>query len=194
MFDDVIKLSRQDSDLPLPTVGESWIGDTFEVRRKTVLDYIESQNGFPPSSKLFFILKGVFKITPATTLESVISLTEKIREKFVIDCFQIILDREKSEATLLFDCYDRKKMVRKYLNRSEQVILSVIILQCLDLPRPEGTENWIGYFLRYEYGEDKDIFDRLFAAYEHSGLDKRSYELTRDIIEYIKLMCQKRVK
>lgn len=192
MYDDVIKFSYRESDLD--KTPDYWAGAAYDVRKKDLTDIIEKTTGFVPSKNIRLFREGVFKVNPDTTIEDLVSLSAKIKKLFVIDCFQCSIDRESGTAHLLFDWYNRDLGKCVYINRSEQVVLSVLILRTLDLPRPAGTDLWLRHFLFGEYSDNPDVFCSILDQLKHVGLGKHSYGIVRDALAYAHKMCQGLVK
>lgn len=192
MFDDVIKFQGRESDLePMP---EFWQTDTYEERYNQIIDSIVKLRGFLPSIRMQPIREGVFRVQDDTRLKDIVELTKRIKKYYMIDCFQVSIDRETNMAHLLFDWNRRDAGKSIFMNRSQHIAMSVMILCSLNLPRPEGTELWLRYFFMREYDDNPEIFDDVLNHLKHAHLGKRSYRIAYDAITYMRQKCQGLVK
>ena len=91
MYDDIIKFSSRYSDLD--KTDESWVGASYDDRLEDIMDNIVKTTGFSPSKNMQPIREGVFDIQESTTVDNLRSLAERIRDVYLIDCFQISIDR-----------------------------------------------------------------------------------------------------
>lgn len=192
MFDDVIKFRRYTSDLE--RTAEYWQSDSYSVREEKIIDAIIKLTDIPPSANMYYIKEGSFLVKDETTLEQLIILAAKMRSWLYIDCFQISIDRKTNMAHMLFDWNDRTTGKSLYINRSEQIALSVLIIRYLDLPRPESADLWLRYFLVGEYTEDPKVFTNLLERLKDADLGDKNYRLARDVLTYITQMCEGKVK
>lgn len=192
MFNDVIKFSYRDCDLP--PAPERWEGESYEQRRNTIHTFIEKQTGFPPSPNMKAVREGVFKVEDTTTIEELVALGRKLKEWYKIDCFQCTIDRTDNTAHMLFDWNDRDALKSIVINRSEQIALSVMILRYLNLPSPKGTDLWYRYFLTGEHGDDPDVFNSVLEQVKHKNLGKRGYRIIYYALRYVQQMCEGLVK
>lgn len=192
MFDDVIKFTNRESDLD--KTSEYWESESYVERRRAIFTAIEEKTGFAPSKNMQPIREGVFKVKDATTIDDVVALSRKIKEWYTIDCFQAAIDRSDNTAHLLFDWNERESAKSVYINRSEQIALSVMILRDLDLPRPEGTELWLRHFLTGEYSDNPQVFNNILDRLKRAKLGKRNFRIARDVLTYVQQMCQGVVK
>ena len=187
MYDDIIKFSSRYSDLD--KTDESWVGASYDDRLEDIMDNIVKTTGFSPSKNMQPIREGVFDIQESTTVDNLRSLAERIRDVYLIDCFQISIDRETGTAHMLFDFNIRDKGKSVALNRSEQIVLSVMILRFLDLPRPECTEEWMGYVLKGRFSENEDVFENWLNNLKHKKLNKNDFNLAKEMSVFVKQMC-----
>ncbi len=188
MYDDVIKFSNRNSDLDKS--DESWAGSSYDERLSDILDNIVKTTGFLPSKNMQPVREGVFQIKQSTTIDDLKELSERIREVYMIDCFQITIDRETNTAHMLFDFNIRDKGKSVVLNRSEQIVLSVMIIRFLDLPRPECADEWLGYFIKGRYSDDNDVFDHWLDNLKHKKLNRNDFSLAREMSIFVKQICK----
>ena len=188
MYDDVIKFSNRNSDLE--KTEESWVGSSYDDRLEDIMDNIVKTTGFAPSKNMQPIREGVFLIKESTTVDDLKSLAVRINEVYLIDCFQISIDRDNNTAHMLFDFNIRDKGKSVVLNRSEQIVLSVMILRYLDLPRPDCAEEWMGYFLKGRYTDNEDVFENWLNNLKHKKLNKNDFNLAKEMSIFVKQMCK----
>lgn len=188
MYDDVIKFSNRNSDLD--KTSESWQGESYEHRLDAIMDNIVKTTGFAPSKNMQPIREGVFQINDSTTIDDLRDLSNRIKEVYLMDCFQISIDRETNTAHMLFDFNIRDTAKSVVLNRSEQIVLSVMILRYLDLPRPECAEEWLGYFLKGRFTDDEDVFDNWLDNLKHKKLNKNDFNIAKEMSIFVKQICK----
>lgn len=188
MYDDVIKFSNRNSDLE--KAEESWVGSSYDDRLEDIMDNIVKTTGFAPSKNMQPIREGVFLIKESTTIGDLKSLAVRINEVYLIDCFQISIDRDNNTAHMLFDFNIRDKGKSVVLNRSEQIVLSVMILRYLDLPCPDCAEEWMGYFLKGRYTDNEDVFENWLNNLKHKKLNKNDFNLAKEMSIFVKQMCK----
>lgn len=188
MYDDVIKFSNRNSDLD--KTSESWQGESYEHRLDAIMDNIVKTTGFAPSKNMQPIREGVFQINDSTTVDDLRDLSNRIKEVYLMDCFQISIDRETNTAHMLFDFNIRDTAKSVVLNRSEQIVLSVMILRYLDLPRPECAEEWLGYFLKGRFTDDEDVFDNWLDNLKHKKLNKNDFNIAKEMSIFVKQICK----
>ncbi len=188
MYDDVIKFSNRNSDLD--KTSESWQGESYEHRLDAIMDNIVKTTGFAPSKNMQPIREGVFQIKESTTVDDLRDLSNRIKEVYLMDCFQISIDRETNTAHMLFDFNIRDTAKSVVLNRSEQIVLSVMILRYLDLPRPECAEEWLGYFLKGRFTDDEDVFDNWLDNLKHKKLNKNDFNIAKEMSIFVKQICK----
>lgn len=188
MYDDVIKFSNRNTDLE--KTEELWVGTGYDDRLDDIMDNIVKTTGFAPSKNMQPIREGVFQIMDSTTVDDLKDLAERIKEVYLIDCFQIAIDRDHNTAHMLFDFNIRDKGKSVVLNRSEQIVLSVMILRYLDLPRPECADEWMGYFLKGRFTDDEDVFENWLNNLKHKKLNKNDFNLAKEMSIFVKQMCK----
>ena len=152
-------LTFNETPTDLSVYEDSWCGNTIEEREKRLLDEIrqwhindlglaneddiqklEQRNPYAllPSKNMRFIREISFPVINAVTVDDIREIIPKIRDKFVIDCFQVAIDREGMVAHMVFDWFDRSRGNCVYLYPNKRVRFSVFLVRELDLPRPEG--------------------------------------------------------
>lgn len=192
MIDDVIKFYERKEDLE--QFSEHWEAASYEQRSKEIVATIVQQKGFPPSPNMKYIREGVFSIKRETTMKDLISLGEQIKEKCVIDCFQISIDRDRNECHMLFDWYDRKDEKSFHLYGAYQLKLSVLILRVIDFPAEFSSDDWIQHYLRQEYADNPDIIEQAIDFLNHASNRKRLYLFVLMCIRHAEKVCQGQVK
>lgn len=188
MFDEFLKFTYRDSDLE-PT-GESWFDDFYDARLEAIKDNVIDATGFKPSKNMQPIREGVFAIKDSTTVDDLKELAVRIKEVYIIDCFQIAIDRESNTAHMLFDFNIRDKGKSVVLNRSEHIALSVMIILDLDLPHLDNAENWMGYFLKGRFSVNESVFEDWLNNLKHKKLNKHDFNLAKEMSIFVKQMCK----
>ena len=191
-MEDFIRFDRRGDDLPKSK--EYWSCDSYAHRQEDIVRVVLSTKGNRPSKNMQYIREGTFPIREDTTMEQLLMLAERIRWKFIIDCFQISIDRSTGEAHMLFDWYDDLCMQSVILNSTQQIMLAVMIIRHLDLPRPKIAEKWNRYFLKSEYEDDPDIYRRILENIKHVRLPGKKYRIVRDMLRYVNQVCRGEVK
>jgi len=191
-FDKVVKFSRHEKDLS--TTAEMWIPETFEQRKHDVFENIKNKRGSYPSKNMIAFKEGVFQIREETTIDDLQVLAQQVKKMFKVDCFQATIDRETNQAHMLFDWSEHEEGKPIYLNHSDYIFLSIVILKVLDLPEPEGIDNWEHYHIIEERRENPYIFEDFMAELERLGMKNDFLRLARHIIAYIENMCDGREK
>lgn len=81
-----------------------------------------------------------------------------------------------------------------YFNWLNEIRISVMILNELNLPRPKSVQMWLRYFLAYSFEHDHEIFQKQLAALEHGEIDKINLPFMRDVLHYAEAMCKGQLK
>lgn len=192
MYDDVIKFRGRECDLdPTP---EYWQENSYDERYQAILAAIMEVRGYLPSKRMQPIREGVFKVQDSTTIDEVVTIAKELKRPYKIDCFQVSIDRRNNTAHLLFDWNKRETGDSFFLNRSQQIAMSVKILRFLKLPRPKGTELWRRQFLVGEYEDNPEVFRSVLGNLKHAKLGKRSYRIVNDALTYMQQKCEGLVK
>ena len=188
MYDEIIKFSNRSSDLSY--AEDHWHKEGYDQRLEEIMDNIVNTTGFAPSKNMQPIREGVFRIKESTNIGDLKALAVRIKEVFMIDCFQIAIDREENMAHMLFDFNIRDKAQSVVLNRSEQIILSVMILRYLDLPLPDRAEGLYGYILKSRYTDNEDVFENWLNNLKHKKLNRNDFSLAKEMSIFVQQMCQ----
>ena len=171
---------------------EMWVGETYAEREAKIVAYIMEKTFSTPHVNMKYIREIIFKIKEDTTIDDLKKLAGLIKEKCVIDCFQITINRRGNIAHLLFDWYDYKKAECFYLYDSYQLTLSVLILRELQLPIPNNlTGKWIKYFIQYDQSKNPTIFNDLMDEIKHLKLKKKKYIFIKNVLEYTRANIKK---
>lgn len=203
------------SPTDLAVFNERWIGETIVEREERILAEIRAwhirehrlnteeavkrleermPSAFLPSKNIRFIRELSFPVGDAVTVEDLKEITPKLRKKFVIDCFQVAIDRTHQTAHMVCDWYDRSSRSCVYLYPNKRIRLSVFLVRELDLPRPDGYEMWLRHFLLQDYKENPGIFHRMTEQIKHARLGRRGYNIVRDALQYAELVCKNLIK
>lgn len=208
-------LTFNNTPVDLSVFAEHWLSETIVEREERILGEIRAwhirEHGLDtdeavrrleecmpyallPSKNIRFIREISFPIGETVTVDDLKEIIPKIREKFVIDCFQAAIDQERQVAHMVFDWYDRSHGNCVYLYPHKRVRFSVFLVRELDLARPEGYEMWLRHFLLEDYKEDPQIFRRMTELVKHVRLGRRGFNLVRDALQYAELVCRNMVK
>ena len=171
-------ISFVDTSSDLRPSPEQWISDDIKTRRERIYaKFMEKNNCIPrPTAKIFRI--GIINIPQNIMIEDLILLSDKIRNEFMYDCFQIAIYRKKRQAYFLFDCFDYINCVTfrvhiNYLNK-----LYALVVSTLQLPiESTDMEPLLRYLLLRYYKEDKNVFVRRLEHLKHVGLLPDEYEI-----------------
>lgn len=190
MIRDVIRFREADSDLSV--MDEWWSCDTYEGRLQSIVGFIRKHTGFPPSANMRPIREGVFRIGEDTTLDELKDLAAAIREKCVIDAFQINVDRRRRICHMLFDWYDRSEEKCFHLHKTYQFRISVMILIRLGQPPIFPSPQWFRHYLVEVSGSDPDAIKGAMVAVNRlkSDFDRRSYMLAMLSLMYADKVCR----
>lgn len=188
MYDSVIKFSNRCTDLD--RTDEFWQQEDYQHRLDAIMNNIVKTIGYAPSKNMQPIRECVFQIQANTTIDDLKALSERIKEIYLIDCFQISINRTENAAHLLFDFNVRDTAKSVALNRSEQIVLSVMIIRFLDLPRPDCADDWLGYFLKGRFADNENVFDEWLNNIKHKRLNKNDYNMAKEMSAFVKQMCR----
>lgn len=142
-----------------------------------------------PSKNIRFIREISFPVDEHVTIDDLKDIMPLLRQKFVIDCFQAAIDRDRQIAHMVFDWYDRSHGKCVYLYPHKRVCLSVFLVRELDLPRQKDYQLWIRHFLQEDYKDRPQIFDIMTEQVKHFRLGRRAYNFLRDCVLYAELAC-----
>lgn len=192
MLNNIIQITFPDKDLdPQP---EFWQSDTFDHRQDEILEYVRANTGDIPSKNMRPIRVISFAVVSSTTIEMLIALAGKLKQWYMIDCFQCSIDRTDNTAYMMFDWNNRTTAKSVAINSSQQIAMAVMILRTLNLPRPKNSDSLLRFFLVGEFSEDPKVFADILNQLKHAGLSKRKYHIVRDVLKYVQMVCQGLVK
>lgn len=177
----------------LKKTPEYWQNADFEVKLSELKEKFKNNYGFHAARHKQFIREVSFLVKASTTIGQLISLAAKLREKYLIDCFQISIDREDCMAHMLFVFADENGSPI-YLNWLSQIKMSVMVLCELNLPRPKGVDTWLRYFLMNSFENDHQIFQKQLTVLENGEIDKVNIQLIRDVMHYAEAVCKGKLK
>ena len=180
----------------LSAFGECWISESIAEREEKILAEIRAwhirehhldteeavrrlEEHMPyallPSKNIRLIREVSFPIGDAVTIDDLKEIIPKLREKFVIDCFQAAIDRRQHVARMVFDWYDRSHGGCVYLYPNKRVRLSVFLVRELTYPDlTDGYEMWLRHFLQEDYKENPGIFQKMAEHVKHVRLGRRA--------------------
>lgn len=190
MTSDFLKFAKGTTDLD-SHVREYWKQCSYQERYDEVSNYIQQQTGYPPSSNMQFIRELEFFITDKTTLFDISLLIPIIKKEFVIDCFQISIDRIENKAHLLFDWYDRKNNKQIYLYPTILYRLQALIIRTLNLPYLDSDDKLSYYLMLEDYLQNKSIYNDILDWVKHQNPSPRTYKILKNIIYYITTLCHR---
>ena len=184
MYDAIIKYRPASADFP-PS-REYWITSTYADRKEIILDHIVEQTKGLPSKNMQYIREGIIKVKDTTTIEDLVALSEKIRSRYVIDCFQMYIERPGNIAHMLFDWYNHDKRHVIAISHPQQIAISALIIRDLELSVSRRTSEFLAkYFLANEFREDHNVFRAVLDEIKHKNLSKQNYQIVRDVLTYI---------
>lgn len=188
MIEDIIRFSNSSSNLE--SYEEYWKKADYSDVVNDITENIINTTGFPPSKNMQPIREGVIKITPETNMEQLQGLAEVINKRYHIDCFQIGIDRKNNQAHMLFDFNSRDEAKSVVINRSENIMLNVMIIRFLNLPRPDDADKSLGYFLKDLFNENPAVFDDWLNSLKKKNLSRFDFELAKDLTSFLKQVCR----
>lgn len=192
MVQDVIRILPRKEDLV--RTEEFWQGATYADRDKEIVDFIVEHTSFPPSPNMMYIREGVFHVKETTTLDELRDLAKMIQERLKIVCFQISIDRQKSEAHMLFDWYDRKTVRCCHLTDQHQLKLSTMIIRELEIDDVELRDLFLRYFLEEDYSYSPEVFSKAIEFLKHTKPSKLIYRVILNSLLYCEKKVQGKVK
>ena len=177
----------------LEKTPEYWQNADFDVKLNELKERFKVSNGSYPK-RYKQLVRGIsFLVKASTSIEQLLALSAKLKEKYHIDCFQISIDRADCMAHMLFGFIDESGSTI-YLNWLDQTKISVMILCELNLPRPKNLDMWLRYFLMDAFENDHQVFQKQLAALEHGETEKVNIQLIRDVMHYAEAMCKGKLK
>lgn len=192
MVQDVIRILPRKGDLE--HTPEYWQSSGYDDRDREIVEFIVANTGFRPSPNMIYIREGVFHVKDTTTMEQLRELSVMIRERLRIDCFQISIDRERSEAHMLFDWYDREKVKCCHLTDQHQLKLSTMIVRELEIDDIEVRDLFLRYFLEEDYSCSPAVFKKAIEYLRHQRPPKLIYRVMLNSLMYAEKKIQGVVK
>ena len=186
MYKPLIKFVRHNADLK-PTL-EMWVKDSFAEREKAILEDFFRKNERFPSKKMNYIRKAILPINPTTSMGDLRLLSDKIKEQFNIECFQIVIKRSVQCSYFLFDFYDKELCESYWLNPMDQKYLLVLIVRTLKLDISLIPDKYLRYYFVSEYKDNPNVFYQNLELLKRKGLGKKMYSFVRNIFKYTELI------
>ena len=177
----------------LKKTPEYWQKADYDVKLKELKEILKKAHGSYPLKYKQMTREISFLVKSSTSIKQLLALSEKLKSKFHIDCFQISIDRADCMAHMLFGFIDENGSTI-YLNWLAQTKISVMILSELNLPRPKNLDMWLRYFLKDAFENDHQVFQKQLTALEHGEIDKVNIQLIRDVMHYAEAMCKGKLK
>lgn len=169
----------------LKETAEYWQSESYEQRKKYIEDCYMSVYGVVPSKNMCYLREMTFAVGEAVTLDALVKVAARIRQVFVIDCFQISIDRKAGKAHLLFDFMNKQTLTVLQVNQSYMINLEVLLIKHLGLPIPDELRlQWSYHSLRCAKMEDANVFRSLLAECSHLKLNKYHYGILKDLIDF----------
>ena len=190
---EIIRFNDTSSDLrPSP---EQWRIDSIKDRRERIFMKFQEVNHCLPRPTMKIFRVGIINILQNTMIEDLVLLSDKIRNEFMYDCFQIAIYRKKGQAHLLFDCFDYVNCITNRIHVNKLNRFYALIVSSLQIPiNSNDMEPLLRYFLIRYYHEDKNVFTRRLEHLKHVGLSPDEYEMEYIIHNYVEAVCQGRLK
>lgn len=192
MSNEVIKIEKAESDLEL--FDCNCVVESYSERLGKIVSQIERAKGGGPSANMQPIRKMTLSVSGETTIMMLEVLSNDIRSNFGIDCFQISLDRKNCKAYMLFDWYNSQEGHCRYIYKSLQKKIEVMVMQHLLLPCNSKNDELLRLYLKNAYRHNKNIYKNLLEKVGNTKMGKGSYQLLEIIINYVELVCQGKVK
>lgn len=189
---DVLKVEC--SHQGLPCMDEHWESMSYEDKFKELSKVILETKGYHPhrNSKMFRTIS--FEIKQSVSLENVIELSYRIKDKFDVKCFQVSIDRYNNVAYMLFVWLDDDYNSIVFSSYDWQM-LSVKVLRYLNLPRPNLNKSLTRYFLLDAFETNSQIYrNQIEVLFRNSGIPGINYTLIHDALIYAEYMCKGEVK
>lgn len=187
MSNRLISFSRSNGDLK--PYDEYWATDTFDERKSKIFTFIKKLTYFPPSSNMSYIRDVSFSVRPTITLEDLRRFADLIRQEYIIDCFQISIDRTKNLAYMMFDFVNRQtgKIVELSISDHRYMLSKAFkfVGQADKIP-----DEMLRYFIVSEYKYDPSIFRRKIEELKHLHLSKNDFRLTRNSLLFMERYCR----
>ena len=177
----------------LKKTPEYWQKADYDVKLNELKEILKEAHGSYPIKHKQMTREISFLVKSSTSIKQLLALSEKLKAKFHIDCFQISIDRTDCMAHMLFGFIDGNGSTI-YLNWLAQTKISVMILSELNLPRPKNLDMWLRYFLKDAFENDHQVFQKQLTALEHGEIDKVNIQLIRDVMHYAEAMCKGKLK
>lgn len=192
MTENIVKIAKRESDLV--DYGESLFLASYEERKQEIYDYIVNSQGYPPSQCIIYVREITFPIPDNKTILHLQSLSSEIKEKFVIDCFQMSIDRANGEAHMQFDWYNRQEHKSVHLYETLYLSLSAMIIQRLNIDVKDNNIRNLRFHLLADYTYDAKVFDKLDMWVKHQKPNLQNYRVIKNALRYVQLKCQGLVK
>lgn len=173
----------------LPKTSSYWCKDSYEKRKEHINEVIVNKTGFMPWPHRQSVRLLSLSVKESTTIDDLLRVANYFQASVAIECFQISIDTATKTALMLFDFLDAESGESVYLNYTDLMVLSVSVIQFLDLPLPDNYDELAGYFLRYVYSEDNKVLEKWFTNIKYKRLSKRDYLIARSMYHICSRMC-----
>lgn len=186
-------LSIKRGERSLVRTREFWQKESYRDRdRKIVEFYKQHSGGHAPSKNMWCIREMILDITPEVTLGSIVKAVEKMRDVYVIECFQISIDRKAQQAHLLFDFLNRETMAPVEIHQSNIAILQVYFIKRLGLPVSSDLElNWSHFSIRCELMQNPKVLSDFLEECKHTGMSRYFQRFARDMVLFVEQRMSK---
>ena len=159
--------------------------DSYHHRLECIMSDIIGLTGSYPSCNMQPIREATFPINPDTTIDDLVRLSDTIKEKFGIDCFQISIDRQECVAHLLFDFIRHSDGVCINLTSTHKKFLCARIIHSLDLKSYKYDEEIVGYILKMLYSEDASFLEDLLSRLSKYDLSESDSNLIKTMTVFV---------
>lgn len=164
---------------------EYWQSESFKDRDQYIISCYKSRMGTLPSKNMHYLREMVFGIKDSVTLSDLIKVAGEIQGIFIIECFQISIDRKNLQAHMLFDFMNKETMTIVQINQSNFTNLQVFLIKSLGLSiPPELRDQWSYHSLRCACMEDPEVFRRTLDECAHLNMGKYYYSIIRDLSDF----------
>lgn len=178
----------------LARTREFWQSESFRDRDRHIVEYYKSHSGgHIPCKNMWYIREMELDIDDHVSLKDLIKATEYVKNFFIIDCFQISIDRKNQQAHLLFDFFNKETLACVQIHSSNIALLQVFFIKHLGLSvKSKSIENiWSHFSIRCELMENPNVLEDLLMECKHIGLSRFYYQIIKDLVNLVEIRMSK---
>ena len=175
----------QRSSRSLVRTKEFWQTENYKERDRYVVELYKAVKNTHPNKNMHYIREMIFSVDHTIGIDQLVKAAAEIRRFFIIDCFQISIDRKRGQAHLLFDFMNKETMTVVQINQSNFLNLQVLLIKTLGMPIPEEfKEQWSYFSLRSACQYDSEVFQNLLKECSHLKMSKYYYTIIKDLVDF----------